>query len=480
MRPGTHHVRFWVDDHWRVADDLPAAVDDQGSLSNYVAVPLTYGIPGTPQPFNIIQVPPPPSVQRKPASGPSFWSADSSADGDNDDPPLRPTTTAAGKSKGKAVDSKHPTAASAAVAAYQAAKWTNVYPPELTVAADEEEAYLAASAGQYDLPTGNTRVTGFVPAPNIPPAPGLPRHLEKLILNTRVGPQKSEGSGHGSNGNAAGGAAGGSGSSAIGSGQGSSSARRERRERERAERERERGPRSSRRGNVPPPPPPSEDGTGDYEPPYIPTQPIPATTPSGHTYSRSLPGSGSPASGSGSGPAIASSSGGTISAGSGGVDSAGTTTAATSPQGSLPATPTGPLSPTQTPPKISWTSGTGPVPSAVLAATMSPGILLAQAQAQQSQAQAAQTAQTITTLQPYSPDRAPISGSRTITLDDGDMPVLTDDNSVLPVPSHVVLHHLCTSAIRNGVLAVGTTTRYKKKVRSCFLACFFFGLMSGN
>ncbi|THH10811.1 hypothetical protein EW146_g8260 [Bondarzewia mesenterica] len=42
-------------------------------------------------------------------------------------------------------------------------------------------------------------------------------------------------------------------------------------------------------------------------------------------------------------------------------------------------------------------------------------------------------------------------------------PALTDDASVLPVPSHVVLHHLSTSAIRNGVLAVGNTTRYKKK-----------------
>ncbi|ETW81944.1 hypothetical protein HETIRDRAFT_384393 [Heterobasidion irregulare TC 32-1] len=42
-------------------------------------------------------------------------------------------------------------------------------------------------------------------------------------------------------------------------------------------------------------------------------------------------------------------------------------------------------------------------------------------------------------------------------------PALADDASVLPVPSHVVLHHLSTSAIRNGVLAVGNTTRYKKK-----------------
>jgi len=59
--------------------------------------------------------------------------------------------------------------------------------------------------------------------------------------------------------------------------------------------------------------------------------------------------------------------------------------------------------------------------------------------------------------------RAPVSGSRAITLDMENMPPLTDDGSVMPVPSHVVLQHLCTSAIRNGVLAVATTTRYRKK-----------------
>ena len=39
-----------------------------------------------------------------------------------------------------------------------------------------------------------------------------------------------------------------------------------------------------------------------------------------------------------------------------------------------------------------------------------------------------------------------------------------DDNSVLPAPNHVVLNHLTASAIKGGVLAVGTTTRYKRKV----------------
>ena len=48
---------------------------------------------------------------------------------------------------------------------------------------------------------------------------------------------------------------------------------------------------------------------------------------------------------------------------------------------------------------------------------------------------------------------------------DGVTSPIGDDNSVLPMPSHSVVNHLATSAIRNGVLAVGTTTRYKAKVR---------------
>lgn len=54
---------------------------------------------------------------------------------------------------------------------------------------------------------------------------------------------------------------------------------------------------------------------------------------------------------------------------------------------------------------------------------------------------------------------------------------VTDDSSVLPVPSHVVLNHLSTSAIRNvdhnstrnGVIAVGSTVRYREKVLSSSL-----------
>jgi hypothetical protein len=42
---------------------------------------------------------------------------------------------------------------------------------------------------------------------------------------------------------------------------------------------------------------------------------------------------------------------------------------------------------------------------------------------------------------------------------------MKDDNSVLTMPNHTVLNHLATSSIKNNVLAVSATTRYRRKVR---------------
>jgi len=39
-----------------------------------------------------------------------------------------------------------------------------------------------------------------------------------------------------------------------------------------------------------------------------------------------------------------------------------------------------------------------------------------------------------------------------------------EDPMVLPIPNHVVLNHLYTLSIRDGVMALGTTSRYRKKV----------------
>lgn len=42
--------------------------------------------------------------------------------------------------------------------------------------------------------------------------------------------------------------------------------------------------------------------------------------------------------------------------------------------------------------------------------------------------------------------------------------VSEEDNSVLPEPNHVMLNHLYASSIKDNVMALSTTTRYRKKV----------------
>ncbi|KAH9169015.1 5'-AMP-activated protein kinase beta subunit, interation domain-containing protein [Lactarius sanguifluus] len=133
LLPGTHHIKFIVDEHWKLAQDLPTAVDDDGSLANYVSVALPAG-PSAPA------SPPPASSLVRPAHQISFWSQTS-------DPGVCTPFGDEG--------------------------WTSVIPQGLISAAREEEVFLANGA------VGT--------APNIPPAPVLPRHLDKLILNTRIG-----------------------------------------------------------------------------------------------------------------------------------------------------------------------------------------------------------------------------------------------------------------------------------------------------
>ncbi|KAJ6579418.1 5'-AMP-activated protein kinase beta subunit, interation domain-containing protein [Mycena sp. CBHHK59/15] len=67
------------------------------------------------------------------------------------------------------------------------AVWTSVVPEALVRAAAQEEAFLDALAQQQAQGSGSRgrpiALNGFVPEPSIPPAPRLPRHLERLILN---------------------------------------------------------------------------------------------------------------------------------------------------------------------------------------------------------------------------------------------------------------------------------------------------------
>jgi hypothetical protein len=389
---------------------MSTAVDDQGSLANYVNVQS-----GTP-PSQPSPLPPPASQPRQqPVPGQSFWSVGSSMDDD-----YRPQ-------QDLAIQVIH-------------ARWTNELPSELIEAAREEEAYLTASAGQYDAAARSVHVSGFVPAPSVPPAPGMPRHLDKLIMNTRMtvpSQHSSANSNTGSPSRQSSHLPGG-----VGSGQGGSSSRerdrsrrearqlrrrelRESREQEREkERERRREREAARRGsgypNLPPAPPPSEDGSGvglDEKPEHSPER-------GGEEVAEPL-------------------------------QESNTTTTVTTPK----------TDPT-------------PVDKEPALGTSTPQQQTPKITAQAPPPAPATTTTSIPTRPGPSPltgeSRTPVSGSRAITLDMENMPALTDDASVLPVPSHVVLQHLCTSAIKNGVVAVATTTRYRKKVcfRSKLMSCF--------
>lgn len=140
LTPGTHHIRFLVDGVSAIADDLPKAVDDNGSLANYVAVPISGYTPpsATLHPVPREQIPPPST-----GNGASFFADTEAAAGGGD------------------------------------AAWTDKLPWQLECAAEEEEQWLSHSHTQ------SHGAQGQPPPPQHPQAPSLPRHLEKLILNQR-------------------------------------------------------------------------------------------------------------------------------------------------------------------------------------------------------------------------------------------------------------------------------------------------------
>ncbi|KIM71478.1 hypothetical protein PILCRDRAFT_93845, partial [Piloderma croceum F 1598] len=74
-------------------------------------------------------------------------------------------------------------------------KWTDELPPELIAAANEEESYLASSSSGNNDDDSESVSFGVVAPNNVPPAPVLPRHLDKLILNSKKEEGRTGGAG---------------------------------------------------------------------------------------------------------------------------------------------------------------------------------------------------------------------------------------------------------------------------------------------
>ena len=167
---------------WRVAESLPTAVDEEGSLSNYIVV----GMSGSaPHPVS----PPPKSLHHKvhQTSGLSFWSTGTDI---NETSALTRSKPGSRRKKAKVP------------------RWTDELPPGLIEAKGQEEDYLAEQSAldaQNALAARNARAASaedsqleidapvpiFPTAPNIPDCPLLPPHLGTLILNAKRGEPQS-------------------------------------------------------------------------------------------------------------------------------------------------------------------------------------------------------------------------------------------------------------------------------------------------
>ncbi|KAL0578703.1 galactose metabolism-related protein [Marasmius crinis-equi] len=426
LAPGTHHIRFFVDEQWRVADDLPATVDDLGGLANYVAVGPGFAyktLPGSPttlsQPTSTtasVILPATPRQRaemhsqrekekqtRKPVvtHGYSFWDQpdDDDDDGEGGGRGAAEARRVPSPPHAKAVSPGPGPSRQGTLAAYEP-QWTNEIPLELIEAAAEEEAYLAHQEAHshhhsysYHSQRNSRKTThqihGFMPLPNIPPAPRLPRILEKLILNqqsaAQAGIRPAPPTG-GTSAPLAGASLASPGRMQVGIPTYSRDRERDRGDRDR-ERERVRSPfrdkdrrereRDKRSLGMTPTPTPTYQDERERE-----GRPLPVTTASGTDVSAQREREG-------------------------GRDREREREREREGR---------PLSP------------------------LSRGDRDRDRERDR--------------------DRDRETGRHPHVVDNR---TIADDSSVLPVPSHVVIHHLCTSAIKNGVLGVGGTTRYKQK-----------------
>ncbi|KAG8955923.1 hypothetical protein FRC04_006371 [Tulasnella sp. 424] len=152
LPPGTHPLRFIVDDHYRCTDTLPTATDVDGTFINYIEIPSPSHSPS--------------QSRSMPANG---WEAGGAV-----------SVLAGGPSaQGSSSSSKQ----------MPVMEWTDQIPPRLFQLAAAEEQYLAARAAAAQNPPsvgrhGSTQYPPLPPPPPVPYPPSLPRHLEKVILNS--------------------------------------------------------------------------------------------------------------------------------------------------------------------------------------------------------------------------------------------------------------------------------------------------------
>jgi hypothetical protein len=171
LAPGTHRLKFIVDDRWRVSRDLPTASDGEGNLTNYIEVAHTG--PAHPGPLS--------------APGEDLLAAPEEDDG------TAPRAKKAGLTGHRATGDLIEEARRAEVLqrgnlldvfgddnVQKEERWTQEIPPSIIKAQAAEEAQRNEEESHEHQDRSHERSSSN----EVPVPPTLPRQLEKVILNS--------------------------------------------------------------------------------------------------------------------------------------------------------------------------------------------------------------------------------------------------------------------------------------------------------
>ncbi|CEH13394.1 Protein involved in Snf1 protein kinase complex assembly [Ceraceosorus bombacis] len=160
LEPGTHRLKFIVDDRWRVSRDLPTATDGSGNLVNYIEMPILDDPDRKPEDAGVVGV----SKQQRNALAPAGMGGHATAHD------LQAAKRQAEVKRGDLDEVFGPDKAQEEI-------WTQDIPSTITRAQQIEEAYRDACEA------AGSRGREPPPAPLLPLPPLLPRQLSTVLLN---------------------------------------------------------------------------------------------------------------------------------------------------------------------------------------------------------------------------------------------------------------------------------------------------------
>lgn len=173
LAPGTHRLKFIVDDRWRVSRDLSTASDGEGNLTNYIEVAHTG--PAHPGPLSApgedLLVGEEEEEKKKKGSGPLGIAAHKATLD-----LMEEARRAEALRRGDLLD----VFGNEKVRTEEV--WTQQIPESIIKAQIAEELYRNEMAERKPEPKHSRRES--TPASNVPVPPTLPRQLEKVILNS--------------------------------------------------------------------------------------------------------------------------------------------------------------------------------------------------------------------------------------------------------------------------------------------------------